>query len=80
MLAQTWLDQRIYSSPAVVDLDNDLQYEIVVGTGTHLPGVGYYVSAYEIDLSRPTPRDRLIIKWRRRDPWAVFLLRLRLET
>ncbi len=72
MLAQTWLDQRIYSSPAVADIDNDQQYEIVVGTGTHLPGVGYYVTAYEIDLSRPTPRERLIVKWRSPTGGRVF--------
>ena len=67
LLAQTWLDQRIYSSPAVADIDNDGQYEIVVGTGDNLAGKGYYVSAYDIDLSRPTPRDRLILEVARPD-------------
>lgn len=73
MLAQTWLDQRVYSSPAVADIDNDQQYEIVVGTGTHLPGTGYYVTAYEIDLNRPTPRERLIVKWRSATNGRVFM-------
>lgn len=72
VLAQTWLDQRIYSSPAVADIDNDQQFEIVVGTGTHLANVGYYVTAYEIDLSRPAVRDRLIIKWRSATGGRVF--------
>jgi hypothetical protein len=72
MLAQTWLDQRIYSSPAVADIDNDQKLEIVVGTGTHLAGKGYYVSAYEIDLSKPTPRERLILKWRNATGGRVF--------
>ncbi len=72
MLAQAWLDQRIYSSPAVADIDNDSQYEIVVGTGSHLPGVGYYVTAYEIDINQPTPRERLIVKWRSATGGRVF--------
>ena len=72
MLAQTWLDQRIYSSPAVADIDNDQKLEIVVGTGTQLAGQGYYVSAYEIDLSKPTPRERLILKWRSPTNGRVF--------
>ena len=72
ILAQTWLDQRIYSSPAVADIDNDQQYEIVIGTGTDLPGAGYYVSAYDIDLSQPTPRGRLILKWRSATGGRVF--------
>ncbi|MBI5567278.1 MAG: VCBS repeat-containing protein [Chloroflexi bacterium] len=72
VLALTWLDQRIYSSPAVADIDNDQRYEIVVGTGTHLPGVGYYVTAYEIDLSRPSPRERLSVKWRSPTNGRVF--------
>ena len=72
MLAQAWLDQRIYSSPAVADLDNDQSYEIVVGTGTHLAGVGYYVSAYDIDMTRSQPRERLILKWRSPTNGRVF--------
>jgi hypothetical protein len=72
MLAQTWLDQRIYSSPAVADIDNDQKLEIVVGTGTHLADKGYYVSAYEIDLSKSTPRERLTLKWRSATGGRVF--------
>jgi hypothetical protein len=72
VLARTWLDQRIYSSPAVADIDNDQKYEIVVGTGTNLAGVGYYVTAYEIDLSQPTVHQRLIVKWRSSTNGRVF--------
>ncbi|NLE43624.1 MAG: hypothetical protein GX620_02785 [Chloroflexi bacterium] len=51
ILAREWLDQTIYSSPAVGDLDNDGRLEIVIGTGTWLAGKGYYVKVFNLDVS-----------------------------
>ncbi len=64
-LAREWMDQVIYSSPAVADLDNDGQSEFVVGTGTYWPDKGYYVSAFDYQPSAASVRDRLVLKWRK---------------
>ncbi len=63
VLAREWLDQAIYSTPAIGDLDNDGQYEIVVGSGTYLPDVGYYVNVFNYDPSAEHVTDRLVQKW-----------------
>jgi hypothetical protein len=64
-LAREWMDQDIYSSPAVADLDNDGAFEIVVGTGVYVAGKGYYVSAFDYNPSPANPTDRLVLKWRK---------------
>ena len=46
VLARQWLDQAIYSSPAIGDLDGDGELEIVIGTGGWFSGKGYYVSVW----------------------------------
>jgi len=43
------IDQVIWSSPAIGDIDNDGHLEIVVGTGHFYTGKGEYVNAYESD-------------------------------
>lgn len=48
------IDQVIWSSPAIGDIDNDGQLEIVVGTGHFYGGLGEYVNAYEWNGSKVT--------------------------
>ncbi|HFD40652.1 MAG TPA: hypothetical protein ENJ31_12485, partial [Anaerolineae bacterium] len=71
-LAREWMDQALYSSPSVGDLDGDGEYEIVIGTGTYLPGKGYYVSAFDYDPRPTDPADRLVLKWRVGTTGRVF--------
>ncbi len=71
-LAREWMDQDIYSSPAVADLDNDGAIEIVVGTGIFVAGKGYYVSAFEYDPNPSNPTDRLVLKWRQPTVGRIF--------
>jgi hypothetical protein len=71
-LAREWMDQVIYSSPAVADLDKDGASEIVVGTGTYWANRGYYVSAFDYDPSPKDPADRLILKWRKSTSGRVY--------
>jgi hypothetical protein len=71
-LAREWMEQDIYSSPAVADLDNDGASEIVVGTGVYVPNKGYFVSAFEYDPNPPSPTDRLVLKWRQTTAGRVF--------
>jgi len=48
-----YIDQVIWSSPAIGDIDNDGLLEIVVGTGHAVGGgKGEYVNAYEFDSSK----------------------------
>ncbi len=72
VLAREWLDQAIYSSPAVGDLDDDGQYEIIVGTGTYLSGKGYYVKAFNYNPSGGSVTDRLVQKWHWSTSGRVF--------
>ena len=71
-LAREYMEQDIYSSPAVADLDNDGTNEIVVGTGVFRPGKGYFVSAFEYDPNHSNPIDRLELKWRQTTAGRVF--------
>lgn len=71
-LAREWMDQVIYSSPAVADLDQDGAFEFVVGTGTYWPGTGHYVSAFDYDPNPANPADRLVLRWRRTTAGRVF--------
>lgn len=71
-LAREWIEQDIYSSPAVADLDNDGANEVVVGTGLFRPGEGYFVSAFEYDPNPANPKDRLVRKWRQTTVGRVF--------
>jgi hypothetical protein len=71
-LAREWMDQVVYSSPAVADLDNDGAYEFAVGTGTFLPGTGYYVTAFEYNAQAADVADRLQVKWRSSTTGRVF--------
>lgn len=71
-LARKWMNQAIFSSPAVADLDGDREFEFVVGTGTFVPGTGYYVTAFDYDSSRSDPANRLIQKWRPTTVGRVF--------
>ncbi len=52
-LARRWFDQRLYSSPAVGDIDADGKLEIVIGTGTHLANKGYYTTAWNFVPGAP---------------------------
>jgi len=63
VLARTWVDQAVYSSPAIADLDKDGRNEIVVGTGTYWSGTGYNVKVFNFDASQPDVRNRLVTKW-----------------
>jgi len=71
-LAREWLDQAIYSSPAVGDVDNDGQLEIVVGTGTYLKNKGYYVRVFNYNPSGAAVTDRLVEKWTLATDGRVF--------
>jgi len=42
-----YIDQAIYSSPAIGDLNKDGWLDIVVGTGNYYPGKGYKVYAWD---------------------------------
>ncbi len=71
-LAREWMDQTIFSSPAVADLDNDGDWEIVVGTGTYWSNTGYYVSAFDYDPGQTDPTLRLNLRWRQGTVGRVF--------
>jgi len=71
-LAREWMEQTIFSSPAVADLDKDGAYEFVVGTGTYLENRGYFLSAFDYDPTRPDPTQRLVLKWHATTVGRVF--------
>ncbi|MBN1922336.1 MAG: VCBS repeat-containing protein [Anaerolineae bacterium] len=62
-LARLWLDQRIYSSPAIADLNKDGRLEIVVGTSHHLKDKGFYVKVLNYDQNIADVAQRLVTKW-----------------
>lgn len=62
-LARRWVDQTVYSSPAIADLDKDGKNEIVVGSGTYWQGTGYNVKVFNYDPSQSDVRNRLVPKW-----------------
>lgn len=62
-LARTWLDQRMYSSPAIGDLDKDGVLEIVIGTSHHLKDKGFYVSVFNYNAGGSSVTNRLVTKW-----------------
>lgn len=71
-LARRWHDQRMYSSPAIADLDRDGKLEIVVGTGNHLKDRGYYVKVYTYEPSVSAVSERLAQKWHLATSGPVF--------
>ena len=71
-LAREWMEQAIFSSPAVADLDKDGAHEVVVGTGAAWANKGYFVSAFDYDPAPLDPTDRLVLKWRRPTAGRVF--------
>ena len=72
VLARKWIDQVVYSSPAVADLDKDGKPEIIVGTGTYWNGTGYYVNVFNYDGAQTNVRNRLVQKWRLPTAGRVF--------
>jgi hypothetical protein len=72
VLARAWMDQTIFSSPAAADLDDDGEWEFVVGTGTYWANQGYYVSAFDYDPSEVLFENRLKLKWRKDTVGRVF--------
>jgi hypothetical protein len=71
-LAREWMDQTIFSSPAIADLDNDATPEVVVGTGTYWAHKGYYASAFDYNPNATDPTDRLVLKWQSPTAGRVF--------
>lgn len=71
-LAREWMEQAIFSSPAVADLDQDGRYEFVVGTGTYWENKGYFVSAFDYDPVPSDPTQRLVLTWRMATAGRVF--------
>jgi hypothetical protein len=61
-LARTWLDETIYSSPAVGDIDKDGKAEIAIGTGTVYNGVGHYINTYRYVPNADVTKS-LVLKW-----------------
>ena len=72
VLAREWLDQAIYSSPAIGEIDKDGQYEIVIGSGTYLAATGYYVKVFNYNPAAAKVTDRLVQKWSLTTSGRVF--------
>jgi hypothetical protein len=63
ILARGRLNQSIYSSPAVSDLNGDGRPEIVMGTGLAFPNTGRYLAFLHYDPAQPDITQRLVLDW-----------------
>ena len=62
VLAREWVEQAVWSSPAVADVDNDGHPEIVVGSGLPIANKGYWVKAWDY-TPNSDPTKALTLKW-----------------
>ncbi len=71
VLARQWVDQAVWSSPAVADLNGDGKSEIVVGSGLPLLNAGHYVKAWSY-TPNSDPTKALTLKWTGTTSGKVF--------